>query len=95
MNLRVQHAWLYLLFGLLTARWWTAALTTLVADVRAAGAEAPLPRPVPVRVDRRAAPARLPEHGRVPPTRVLAFRGVARRVAARSRWEAGFGRRGL
>jgi len=32
---------------------------------------------------------------RAPLNRVLAFRGVAQRQRARSRWEAGFGRRGL
>lgn len=34
----------------------------------------------------------VPEHSRVPLNRVLAFRGVSRRVSARRRWQGGFGR---
>ena len=87
----VHAAWIYALLALLTARWWWSAFRALLEDVRRAGEplEGPpvrdgLPRPLPVGSE-----------SRTPLNRVLAFRGVARRVAARQRWEAGFGRRGL
>jgi len=90
----VPPDWIFVVFALLTARWWWALGAALLEDVRAASDEVF----VEPTVDSPFGPARpLPvgSHSRVPLNRVLAFRGVARRVAARGRWEAGFGRRGL
>lgn len=88
---------LLLVVAALTVRWWWTAFATLLADLRVAGE---------VGGQEEATPARspgLPEAVRgallarehTPLQRQLAFRGVARRVAARRRWEGGFGRRGL
>ena len=87
----VYAAWIYALLALATARWWWSAFRALLADLQRAGE--PLERP-PVR-DGLPRPLPLEAESRTPLNRVLAFRGVARRVAARQRWEAGFGRRGL
>lgn len=87
----VHAAWIYALLALLTVRWWWSAFRALLEELRRAGE--PLERP-PVR---EGLPRSLPveAESRTPLNRVLAFRGVARRAAARQRWEAGFGRRGL
>jgi hypothetical protein len=89
----VLYAWAYLALALLGARWWWPLWRTLRAELRAAA------EPMAALTYRRVAPQRAPppiaEESRVPPQRVLAFRGVARRVAARRRFEGGFGRRGL
>jgi len=82
--------WLALLLAVLTARWWWALGAALLEDLRTASEP---PEALPRRP--RVPPAPFVAGSRVPPNRVLAFRGVARRVAARGRWEAGFGRRGL
>jgi len=90
--------WVYAALALVTVRWWWAAFATLVADVHTAGrttggaagtatAFTPVVRP--------RGPRPVDPDARAPLNRVLAFRGVAHRVARRGRWQAGFGRRGL
>jgi hypothetical protein len=78
---------------LLTARWWLPLLAALLGDLRAASAASEAWTDPEGELTSRAAPARA--DSRIPLNRVLAFRGVARRVSARGRWQAGFGRRGL
>jgi hypothetical protein len=93
MSWSVSKAFPFLLFSLLTARWWWVLARGLWSDLRAAGShypalgrpEAPSTRLAPEVVDT----------SRVPLNRLLAFQGVPLRRAARRRWEAGFGRRGL
>lgn len=75
----------------LTGRGWLAVFESLRADLRAAGPD----ETERARVPAAARVALISDDATVPLQRVLAFRGVARRVAARRRWEAGFGRRGL
>lgn len=89
----MTERWLVALLVLATARWWWVAFRALVSDLWVAGEpfESRESAPVP----RRRGPFAVLVPGRTPLNRVLAFRGVARRVAARERWEAGFGRRGL
>jgi hypothetical protein len=90
----VSREWIYAALVVLSARWWWPLFQTLRVDLRRAsdGFEAP---PSVRRPDPRRAPAPLSVESRTPLVRVLAFRGVARRVAARRRWQGGFGRRGL
>jgi hypothetical protein len=73
-----------------TWRWWRALAAAFLDDLRAATS------PPEVRLEARAdgTPASEPVRA-APVNRRLAFRGVARRRAARRRWQAGFGRRGL
>ena len=85
--------WLPLALVALTARWWWALGAALLEDLHRA-AESPEALPDPPRIS-RSRPTRVGAGSRVPLNRVLAFRGVAHRVTARRRWEAGFGRRGL
>lgn len=87
----MSHSLAYVAVALLTVRWWWPTLRVLRGDLERAGG-VPLPPP---RSDLRHAPLPLSEDARAPLVRVLAFRGVARRVTARRRWQAGFGRRGL
>jgi hypothetical protein len=89
----VSAAALFLLFGLVTCRWWWHVGRTLLADLRTAGSPAPrVARPLASAP--RLAPAVLAT-SRVPLNRLLAFQGVPHRIANRRCWEAGFGRRGL
>jgi len=93
MNGGVTRAALYLVFFALNAPWWAPLVRALLADVRRAADEPEaLPRLAPRPLG---APRLVDADTKAPLNRVLAFRGVARRVAARRRWEAGFGRRGL
>jgi hypothetical protein len=89
----VASFWLWLVFLLLTARGLRAIGSTLLDDLRAdspfLGVEASPDQSGQQPI------ASVRARARVPLNRVLAFRGVARRVAARRRWEGGFGRRGL
>lgn len=89
----MSSAWLLALFALLTWRWWLPVGRALLEDLRAASEE-PGARPLP-RTGAPLGPRPLAAESRVPPNRLLAFQGVRRRTAARRRWEAGFGRRGL
>ena len=85
---------LYLALAALSAPLWLPLVRTLLADLSMAGEppEELAPRPLAV----RASPVRaIDADTRAPLNRVLAFRGVARRVESRRRWEGGFGRRGL
>jgi hypothetical protein len=85
---------LYLLLAALSAPWWLPLLRVLLADLRVAGE--PDEDTVPRSASLRASPLRAVDADtRTPLNRVLAFRGVARRVESRRRWEGGFGRRGL
>jgi len=89
----VTSDWIALALVVLTARWWWVLGAALLRDLEAASEpygvlpatseDSPSGRPT------------LDADSRVPLNRVLAFRGVARRVSARRRWEGGFGRRGL
>lgn len=91
----MSAALLYLTFAAVSAPLWWPLFRTLLADISAAGE---LPEP-----DAPEASTRVRHLGlravdadsRAPLHRKLAFQGVARRVAARRRWEGGFGRRGL
>lgn len=90
----MSPAAVYVGFFVLSAPWWAPFVRALLADVKRAGDE---PEAVAPRLAPRplAAPRRIDADTRTPLNRLLAFRGVAQRVAARRRWEAGFGRRGL
>ena len=83
----------YCTLALVTVRWWWPTLRALLADVDRAGARE-FPAAAPARHSVRTPPP-LDGDARTPLNRVLAFRGVAQRVAARGRWQGGFGRRGL
>ena len=85
---------LYLSLAVLSAPAWLPLVRALLDDLRVAGepVEDDAPRPSAL----RASPVRaIDAETRAPLNRVLAFRGVARRVESRRRWEGGFGRRGL
>ena len=83
--------WLTLAFALVTARGCWAIATALVRDLQADSLPA-----TDTEVLLEFQLGRPDQVGpRVPLNRILAFGGVARRVAARGRWQAGFGRRGL
>ena len=84
--------WVPLLLIAFTWRWLLALARALRDDLLVA-MEAAEPEPVPPARHPLAAPVVVDGHA--PLNRVLAFQGVARRVRARRRWEAGFGRRGL
>lgn len=84
--------WVSLVLLALTWRGLRALAETLWADLKAS-MDAPESEPAPRPRRPLAAPALVDGH--TPLNRVLAFQGVARRVRARRRWEAGFGRRGL
>jgi hypothetical protein len=92
MSAGVTSAGILALLGVLLAPWWWPMGRALLEELAAASRE-------PLELSPRAArPPNGPpvwNDGRVPPNRVLAFQGVRRRIAARRRWEAGFGRRGL
>ncbi|NOT29942.1 MAG: hypothetical protein HOP15_05775 [Planctomycetes bacterium] len=87
--------WIYAALALATAHWWWAALAVLLRDLRAAGKQFESPHALAPARAQRGHSAPIEVESRTPLNRVLAFRGVARRVAARQRWEGGFGRRGL
>jgi hypothetical protein len=89
----VSSDWIALALAVLTARWWWAVGAALLEDLRKAS-EPFEALPERARVVRHG-PMAVGERSRVPLNRVLAFRGVARRVSSRRRWEGGFGRRGL
>lgn len=92
MSLRVKSAWPLTILALLALPWWWPLWRTLLSDLWTAAGE-PHSAPPPSPALRLGPPA--VAGGRVPPNRLLAFQGVRRRVAARRRWEGGFGRRGL
>ena len=85
---------LYAVLAALGAPWWLPLFRVLLADVAQAG-RSPEAGRAPVIAPRMEARRAIDADTRAPLNRVLAFRGVARRVAGRSRWEGGFGRRGL
>lgn len=86
--------WVYVALALATARWWWAVFVVLLRDLRAAGKTFESPQALASARAQRGHSAPVGVESRTPLNRVLAFRGVARRVAARQRWEGGFGRRG-
>lgn len=86
--------WLVLALAALSARWLWVLGATLLRDLDAASG-ASVHVTVPPEDSTLGRPTVVEAHSRVPLNRVLAFRGVARRVRARRRWEGGFGRRGL
>ena len=92
---RVSEVWILAALALLTVRWWWAVLAVLVLDLRVAGEPREHLPALPDRLHASSAPSGVSPATRAPLNRVLAFRGVEQRVAARQRWEAGFGRRGL
>jgi len=88
--------WIVLALVVVTARWWWAVGATLLDDLRAVSEYSEAPSALPHEHSGNRWPRTVVlEDSRVPLNRVLAFRGVSRRRAARGRWEAGFGRRGL
>ena len=87
----MSSLWPLTLLALATVPWWWPVWRTLVDDLFAAS------EPDAARLPIAGAPLGPPPRAesRVPLNRLLAFQGVRRRVAARQRWEGGFGRRGL
>jgi hypothetical protein len=90
----VSDPWPLTLLALVLAPWWWPLAAALLADLRSAASDGSSTPLASARARVRLAPTLAPE-GRVPVNRLLAFQGIERRVAARRRWEAGFGRRGL
>ncbi len=88
--------WITLALLLVTARWWWAIGATLLDDLQAVSGHSEALAELPDESSgSRWSRTVVYADSRVPLNRVLAFRGVPRRVQARRRWEAGFGRRGL
>jgi len=85
-----------LVLAVLSFPWWSKVLLSLCREVYSAATPPaePIERPRALARTPRL-PSRANIESRTPLNRILAFRGLEQRTRERSRWQGGFGRRGM